>query len=51
MTLEPMNAYERHVIHTSLQDWQNIKTFSTGNEPARKVVISYVSDNAKQNNK
>ena len=42
ITLEPMNAYERHVIHASLQDMENITTHSTGTEPNRRVVIEYV---------
>ena len=46
VTLEPMNAYERHVIHTSLQDTQYITTFSIGTEPNRRVVVSY--DRTKQ---
>ena len=41
-TLEPMNAYERHVIHAALQDMENISTHSTGSEPNRRVVIEYV---------
>ena len=41
-TLEPMNAYERHVIHAALQDMDNITTHSTGVEPNRRVVIEYV---------
>ena len=41
-TLEPMNAYERHVIHASLQEMENITTYSTGTEPNRRVVIEYV---------
>ena len=41
-TLEPMNAYERHVIHATLQDMENITTHSTGTEPNRRVVIEYV---------
>ena len=41
-TLEPMNAYERHVIHATLQDMDNITTHSTGVEPNRRVVIEYV---------
>lgn len=41
-TLEPMNAYERHVIHAALQDMDNITTYSTGSEPNRRVVIEYV---------
>ena len=42
VTLEPMNAYERHVIHAALQDMENITTHSTGTEPNRRVVIEYV---------
>ena len=41
-TLEPMNAYERHVIHAALQDMENITTHSTGVEPNRCVVIEFV---------
>ena len=41
MTLEPMNAYERHIIHTALQDYDCITTFSTGTEPNRRVVVAY----------
>ena len=41
-TLEPMNAYERHVIHAALQDMENVTTHSTGSEPNRRVVIEYV---------
>lgn len=40
-TLEPMNAYERHVIHATLQEMDNITTYSTGTEPNRRVVIEY----------
>ena len=40
--LEPMNAYERHVIHAALQDMENISTHSTGTEPNRRVVVEYV---------
>ena len=41
-TLEPMNAYERHVIHATLQDMDRITTYSVGTEPNRRVVIEYV---------
>ena len=41
-TLEPMNAYERHVIHATLQDTDRITTYSVGSEPNRRVVIEYV---------
>ena len=41
MTLEPMNSYERHVIHTALQDYEEVSTYSTGSEPNRRVVVAY----------
>ena len=41
MTLEPMNAYERHVIHTALQDVKDVSTFSIGTDPNRRVVVAY----------
>lgn len=41
VTLEPMNAYERHVIHAALQDEPGITTYSIGSEPNRRVVVSY----------
>ena len=41
VTLEPMNAYERHVIHAALQDVDGISTYSIGTEPNRRVVVSY----------
>ena len=41
MTLEPMNAYERHVIHTALQDYPNVTTYSTGVEPNRRTIVAY----------
>ena len=40
MTLEPMNAYERHVIHAALQDYEGVTTYSTGSEPNRRVVVA-----------
>ena len=40
ITLEPMSAYERKIIHTKLQNNDKVKTFSKGEEPYRKVVIS-----------
>ena len=41
VTLESMNAYERHVIHTALQDFEGVTTYSTGTEPNRRVVVAY----------
>ena len=39
--LEPMNAYERHVIHTALQDVPGVTTYSTGTDPNRRVIVAY----------
>ena len=41
ITLEPMNAYERHVIHETLQDYPNVITYSTGTEPNRRTVVAF----------
>lgn len=41
MGLEPMNAYERHVIHTALQDVPNVTTYSAGSDPNRRVFVAY----------
>ena len=41
ITLEPMNAYERHVIHAALQDVAGVTTYSTGTEPNRRTVVAY----------
>nr|WP_325222632.1 RNA-binding cell elongation regulator Jag/EloR [uncultured Oscillibacter sp.] len=41
VTLEPMNAYERHVIHTALQDFEGVTTYSTGMDPNRRVVVAF----------
>ena len=41
VTLEPMNAYERHVIHTALQEVPGVTTYSTGTEPNRRIIVSY----------
>ena len=43
MALEPMNSYERHVIHTALQNFEGVTTGSTGTEPNRRVVVSYAA--------
>ena len=44
VTLEPMNAYERHVIHSALQETAYVTTYSIGTEPNRRVVVSYDRD-------
>ena len=41
VTLEPMNSYERRIIHASLQDNEFVTTYSVGQSPNRKVVIAY----------
>ena len=43
-TLEPMNAYERHIIHAALQDYPEVTTFSTGTEPHRRIVVAYAKE-------
>jgi len=50
MTLDPMNAYERHIIHTALQEHKQVSTFSVGSEPNRRVVVAFGEsrDNPKQ---
>ena len=40
ITLEPMTAYERKIIHTKLQENSKVKTYSVGEEPYRKVVVA-----------
>lgn len=42
ITLEPMQAYERKIIHSALQDNKKICTDSTGTEPRRRIVISLI---------
>lgn len=40
VTLEPMNAYERRIIHTALQDHPRVTTYSTGTDPNRRIIIA-----------
>jgi len=49
MTLDPMNAYERHVIHSALQDYEHISTYSVGSEPNRRIVVAYGRNNSGSN--
>ncbi len=51
MALEPMNSYERHVIHAALQGYEGVTTSSTGTEPNRRVVVSYVKPESKKEEK
>ncbi|MBR1659633.1 MAG: protein jag [Oscillospiraceae bacterium] len=46
MALEPMNSYERHVIHTALQDYPGVSTASVGVEPNRRVVVNFEKQEA-----
>jgi len=45
--LEPMNPYERRVIHAYVQDHAKVHTYSIGDEPNRKVVVAVKGDNYK----
>ena len=42
--LDPMNAYDRKIVHSALQNFKYIKTESEGKEPNRCVVIKYVEN-------
>ena len=53
VSLEPMNPYERRIIHSALQNDKYVETYSEGEEPYRKVVVNIkkgVSDNRKYSN-
>lgn len=39
--LEPMNPYERRIIHSALQNYADVTTYSEGEEPFRKVIIEH----------
>ena len=41
VTLEPMQAYERKIIHSTLQNNPKVETSSIGEEPYRKIVVSF----------
>jgi len=43
ITLEPMNSYERKIIHSALQNVKNITTHSIGEEPNRRIVIEKIN--------
>lgn len=51
MALEPMNSYERHVIHAALQDYEGVSTSSIGTEPNRRVVVAYEKPKQDETNK
>lgn len=50
VALEPMNPYERRVIHSALQNDRYVETHSEGDEPYRKVVITLKRDYRERNN-
>lgn len=41
VTLDPMNSYERRIVHSALQGFKYIETISEGEEPNRRVIIKY----------
>ncbi|MDF2686844.1 MAG: RNA-binding protein Jag [Clostridia bacterium] len=41
IVLNPMSAYQRRIVHAKLQDFNNITTYSVGEEPNRKVIVAY----------
>lgn len=45
IVLEPMNPYDRRIIHSALQNSKTVKTYSEGKEPYRKIVITPVGEN------
>ena len=40
IALDPMNSYERRIVHTALSDVDGISTYSEGEEPERRVIIT-----------
>lgn len=48
MTLEPMNPYERRIIHSEIQDIEGVSTYSIGSDDNRKIVIC-LEDKVKKN--
>lgn len=40
VVLEPMNPYERRILHSTLQDYENVYTYSEGEDPFRSVVVT-----------
>ncbi|MCD8212160.1 MAG: hypothetical protein LUC17_03950 [Oscillospiraceae bacterium] len=44
MAMQPMNAYERHVVHVALQDYPGVTTYSSGEEPNRQVIVALAEE-------
>ncbi len=49
--LEPMNAYERHIIHSELHDMENVSTHSVGSDRDRKIIITYEGPDKQPDNR
>ncbi len=49
--LEPMNPYERRIIHSELQDFPNVATHSVGSDVNRKIIITYEGADRQMQNK
>lgn len=43
-TLPPMTSFQRRIIHAKLQDFENVTTYSVGEDPNRRVVVSYTGE-------
>ena len=41
VTLPPMTSFQRRIIHSKLQDYKDVTTYSVGEDPSRRVVVSY----------
>ena len=48
VSLEPMNPYERRIIHSTLQNNEYVETYSVGEDPNRKVVITLKQANSRR---
>lgn len=51
VVLEPMNPYERHIIHSEIQEMENVDTHSVGSDENRKVVITYEGEDKAEQKK
>ncbi len=43
-TLPPMTSFQRRIIHAKLQDFEKVTTYSVGEDPNRRVVVSYTGE-------
>ena len=49
VVLEPMNPYERRILHATLQDYEGVYTYSEGEDPFRSVVVALKSNSGSEN--